>query len=63
MPDLSHEEKDELISLLKKALEFASARLGCYEGQSSPHADPEEWIKRAYLSTQMTGWKPHDQGI
>jgi len=58
--NFSHEQKDDLISTLKCALELACARLACYDGMGSPTTDPEEWLKRAYLMQQSTGWKRHD---
>lgn len=61
--DLSHKEQAELISLVKKALELACAKLACYEGLDSPSANPEEWVGRAYLMTRTTGWKKDDKGI
>ncbi len=55
--DLTHQEKDELISLTKTALELACARLRTYEGLFADSADPEYWISNAYLMKQTTGWK------
>jgi hypothetical protein len=55
--DLTHTEKDELISLTKIALELACAKLACYEGHDSPHASMEHWVGVAYLSTKVKGWK------
>lgn len=57
-PDqLSHAEKDELITLTKRALELVCCRLALYEGKDSPFADPEQWIGQAYLSLNVKGWK------
>lgn len=55
--NLTHKDKDELITLTKKALELACARLACYEGRDSPHASMEHWVGIAYLSTKTKGWK------
>ena len=55
--DLTNEEKDDLIRLLKKALELACARLAMYEGQDSSTAHPDEWVGRAFLMTKTKGWK------
>ncbi len=54
--DLSHEQKDELIDLVKRALQLACARLACYEGLDSPTVRPEEWIGRAYLMLNVKGY-------
>lgn len=59
--DLTHIEKDELISLTKKALELTCARLACYEGKDSPYALMEHWVGLAFLSTKVKGWN-NDKG-
>lgn len=58
--DLTHKEKDDLITLTKKALELVCARLACYEGKHSPESSPEHWIKIAYLSTKTTSFTKID---
>lgn len=60
--DLTHKEKDELISLTKRALELACLRLASYEGKDSPTASVEHWVGRAFLMTKTKGWN-NDSGI
>ncbi len=60
--DLSHEEKDDLIRLIKSALELACLRLASYEGKDAPTASAEHWVGRAFLMTKTKGWN-NDQGI
>lgn len=57
MNGLSHEQKDDLLRLTKKALELACMRLAAYEGSASPTANPEQWIARTNLITKTSGWK------